>query len=318
MPGTRSWPGSGDLYARDLPATTAVTIALGGIGGAQAIAAQEIQDRVRAKFPALPPLPERPRLDQLLDQAGLGLVYDEDEHKFRSPTRTLGSQGLASRAATSLAPINRTLLADGPSGHRLTESAASRSFLAIGVDAAHADRALNALATRFGALRIDLTQVLIEAMRAQAAAVGLDWGVVQAADAAAPGTRDAQGLSVLVQRSLPAIEAAIKAAVAANPEGTRPVLLTDAAPLARYGHLNLLSPWADLATHRVQAIWVLVPQLAGNTGPVIDRRPLPLAAPGQFMRLDPAWIGVHSRTAALEIGVNSRATAAKKAAEGDQ
>ena len=294
--------GSGDLYPHDLPATTAVTIALGGIGGAQAISAQEIQDRVRAKFPALPPLPERPRLDQLLDQAGLGLIFDEAEHKFRSPTRTLGSQGLASRVATSLAPINRTLLADGPSGHRLTESAASRSFLAIGVDAAYADRAVGALAAQFGVVRIDLTQVLIETMRAHAAEVGLDWGVVQAADAAAPGTRDAQGLSVLVQRSLAAIDSAIKAAVAANPEGTRPVLLTEVAPLARYGHLNLLGPWADLATRRAQAIWVLVPQLAGNTGAIIDRRPLPLAAPGQFMRLDPEWIGAHGRVPAAAEG----------------
>ena len=52
----------------------------------------------------------------------------------------------------------------------------------------------------------------------------------------------------------------------------------------------MLSRWADLATRRPQAIWVLVPQLPGNQGAIIDGRPLPLAAPGQFFRLDAEWI----------------------------
>jgi serine/threonine protein kinase len=294
--------GSGDLYSRDLTAANAIKIALSGIGGTQAINPHEIQDRVRAKFPALPPLPERPRLDELIDQAGLGLIYDEGERKFRSPTRTLGSQGLASRTATSPAPLNRTLHADGPSGHRLAESAATRSFLAIGADAVYLDRAVAALQTRFGAVKVDVTQVLIETMRRQAEAVGLGWNFVLAADAAAPDTRGAEGLSVLVRQSVPDIDDAIRAAATAHPEGTRPVLVTEVAPLARYNHLNILGPWADLATRRTQAIWVLVPQLAGNTGAIIDRRPLPLAAPGQFMRLAPEWIVAHALTPAAAEG----------------
>ncbi len=291
--------GSGDLYARDMPATTALSIALAGVG-AQPVGVHEIHARVRAKFPALAPLPDRPRLDQLIAGTGLGLIYDESQRGYRSPTRASDTLGLASRPATSLGPVNRQLLAEGPSGHRLAESAATRSFLAIGVDAIRADRAVVALVSRFGAEVVDVTQVLIDAMKAQAAEFGLDWEFVQAADAAPAGTRDAEGLSVLVTRSLPGVEAAISAAAAAQPEGTRPVLLTDVAPLARYSHLNLLGPWADLATRRPQAIWVLVPQLAGAHGPLIDRRPLPLAAPAQFMRLDPDWIGAHARVPAAE------------------
>ena len=88
-----------------------------------------------------------------------------------------------------------------------------------------------------------MTQVLIDAMRAQAAEVGLGWDMVQAADAAPPGSRDAAGLSVLVQRSLPAVDAAIEAARrGSRPKVTRPVLLTEIAPLARYGHLTMLQP----------------------------------------------------------------------------
>ena len=97
----------------------------------------------------------------------------------------------------------------GRSGHRLAESAATRSFLALGVDADRTDRAVEALAGRFGAAVVDVTQVLIDAMRAQAAEVGLPWDLVQAADAAPAGSRDAAGLAALVQRSLPAVEDAI-------------------------------------------------------------------------------------------------------------
>jgi hypothetical protein len=260
----------------------------------------EVRDRVRARFPALAPLPDRPRLDQLVHDAGLGLIYDEGQHGYRSPTRAADTGGLASRQATVTASPGPQLVAGGRSGHRLAESAASRSFLALGVDAGKADRAVAALTGQFQAIEVDVTGVLVEAMRKQAAEVGLPWEMVQAADAAPEGSRDASGLAALVQRSLPTVEAAVDAACSGAAEGTRPVLLTEIAPLARYGHLAILSRWADLAAHRPQAIWVLVPQLLGNQGALIDRWPLPLAAPGQFFRLDNEWVDTHATVSATE------------------
>jgi len=282
--------GSNELYHRDLSVTDALALALKGAGGTQAVTAHEIRDRVRARFPALPPLPDRPRLDQLISDARLGLVYDDAEHGYRWPTRAADTKSLASRQATITASAGPQLVNGGRSGHRLTESAATRSFLALGVDADRADRAVEALTGRFGASVIDVTGVLIDAMRAQAAEVGLPWDLVQAADAAPPGSRDAAGLAALVQRSLPAVEGAIDAAVSGAPDGTRPVVLAEIAPLARYGHLAMLSRWTDLAARRPQAIWVIIPQLPGSQGAIVDRRPLPLAAPGQFFRLDAEWI----------------------------
>ena len=146
------------------------------------------------------------------------------------------------------------------------------------------------LTERFGAVTVDVTGVLIEAMRSLAAEVGLPWDLIQAADAAPAGSRDAAGLTALVQRSLPVVEEAITSALSGAPDGTRPVVLAEIAPLARYGHLAMLSQWTDLAARRPQAIWVIVPQLAGSVGAIIDKRPLPLAAPGQFFRLDAEWI----------------------------
>ena len=111
------------------------------------MAPHEVRDRVRARFPALPSLPDRPRLDQLIDEARLGLVYDESQHGYRWPTRTADTKGLASRQATITASAGPQLVSGGRSGHRLAESAATRSFLALGVDADRTDRAVEAWPT---------------------------------------------------------------------------------------------------------------------------------------------------------------------------
>jgi hypothetical protein len=139
--------------------------------------------------------------------------------------------------------------------------------------------------------------VLVEALRQRAAQAGVPWEVVRAADAATPGTRDAMGLAALVEQALPAVTGAVSTAGAHAAPGERPVVLTELAPLARYGHLGVLAGWADLAAPRRQPIWVVVPQLLGNQGPLIDGRPLPLAAPGQFLRMDAEWLATATTAA---------------------
>jgi serine/threonine protein kinase len=282
--------GRHELHCLDLPAATALGIALTGAASIQRLTPQEIRDRFRARFPALPPLPERPGLDELIRDAGLDLLYDVQDRAYRQPSRAGDTTRLSSRPATILVEGEPELISGGPVAHRLAESAASRSFLALGIDWSRLDKATDVLTSEYGAIELDVTQLLIDAMRQQAAAAGLPWETVRAADASPPGSRDAAGLAVLVQRSLPAVDAAIDQAGAAAPQASRPLLLTEIAPLARYGHLALLGPHADLATRRPQAIWVAVPQLPGNQGAVIDGRPLPLAAPGQFFRLESDWL----------------------------
>jgi serine/threonine protein kinase len=282
--------GRRDLHRLDLPAAIALGIALSGAASIQRLTPQEIRDRVRARFPALPPLPDRPRLDELIRDAGLDLLYDDKDRAYRQPSRAGDTSRLSSRPATILIEGEPELISGGPVAHRLAESAASRSFLALGIDWSRLDKAIDVLTGDYRAIELDVTQLLIDAMRQQAAAVSLPWETVRAADAAPPGSRDAAGLAVLIQRSLPAVGTAIDQASAAAPEGSQPVLLTEIAPLARYGQLGLLAQHADLTTRRSQAIWVAVPQLPGNQGAVIDGRPIPLAAPGQFFRLESDWI----------------------------
>ena len=282
--------GHGELHDLAMPAAVAVARSLGGLGARQHLTAQEVRDRVRARFPALPPLPERPRLDEVVAAAGLPLVYDEQARVYRAREVPPDTTGLGTSPPSQVAAGSEETVAVGTTGQRLRESARARSFLALGVDAVRLDRAVDLLVRRHQATVVDITRVLVEALRQRAAQAGVPWEVVRAADAATPGTRDAMGLAALVEQALPAVTGAVSTAGAHAAPGERPVVLTELAPLARYGHLGVLAGWADLAAPRRQPIWVVVPQLLGNQGPLIDGRPLPLAAPGQFLRMDAEWL----------------------------
>ncbi|MDN5916638.1 MAG: BREX system serine/threonine kinase PglW [Pseudonocardia sp.] len=289
--------GRGELYHLDLPIHLAVRYALGEIADSQQWAPHEVRARIKARFPALSPLPsDRAGLDAVLAASDLPMRYDPTVDAYRSTTRLGETGGLETRAPTPLGPVPLNPVVDG--GHaasRLADSVRSRSFLALGVEARRFSTATRHLASVHGATVVDVTRVLVEAMRAQADEVGLPWETVRAADAATAGSRDAAGLAALVARALGAIDAAVSEATAVG----GPVLLTELAPLARYGHLATLARWTDLALRREQAIWALVGQMPGNIGPVVDGKPLPLSAPGQFVRLDAEWFAtVHDREGA--------------------
>jgi hypothetical protein len=229
-------------------------------------------------------------LDELLREARLNLRYDDDQRAYRSITAVGETTGVESRVVTRVVPLGAPLALSG--GHldtRLTESATARSFLALGVDAMRADRVADVLGERYGATCIDVTEVLLSALRQQAAG-RIDWDLVVAADAQPRGTRAADGLSALVSAAVPAVATAVERAFLDHPNA--PVVLTEASTLARYDRLAALSRWTDLTQPREAAIWLLVPQLPGNTGALLDGRPVPLAAPGQFLKVDEDWLAV--------------------------
>ncbi|MBT8226562.1 MAG: hypothetical protein HKP61_10790, partial [Dactylosporangium sp.] len=239
-------------------------------------------------FPDLPRLPARPRLDRVVTAAGVDLAWDGKA--YSTPSR-LADTTLASRASTVQVTVRSgTATGTGTAEDaRLVESVSARSFLALGAPAHRLDEAAAALVDRHGAEIVDVTGVLLDALRAQAASKGVPWDAVRAADAAEPGSRPALGLASLVRAAIPAIEAAVGDAAAGKPEGTRPVLLVEAAPLARYEHTELITRLADLTFRRPQAIWLLLPQDPVG-GAVLDGVPLRLGHGGQFLRLDEDWL----------------------------
>jgi serine/threonine protein kinase len=279
-----------DLHDLDLAPARALALTLPAVAAGQTLDPAEIRDRVRARFPALAPLPERPGLDRVVDEANIGLIWDEGPpRRFRPVQAPRDTTGLATRHATLLAPDPTEVALHGATAHRLAESLSRRSFLVLGVPATHLDRAPGVLGESYGADVLDLSETLIVSMRRLAAARGLPWQAALGADAEPAASRPGQGLRSLVSAALPAVTDAIGAALAAPGDG--PLVLTEPALLARFDAVKpILGPWLDLATSRLRAMWLVVPQLYANQGAVVDGRPLPLAAPGQFLRLDADWI----------------------------
>ncbi|MBB1516009.1 BREX system serine/threonine kinase PglW [Tessaracoccus sp. MC1679] len=284
----------GELHHRSLSAEAALRYALPAVVPGQLYQPSELRERVQARFPQLPPMPQRPALDAIVDAAGRGLRHDDAARGYRAPVAAgKDTTGLDSRLATTL---GTTPVATGPGavGQRLLDSRKGRSFIALGVEAALQDRLAGVLTTHFDAVALDLTHTLMDALHATAAHAGLSWAVVLGADADQPGTRAHTGLRALVERSLPAVAAAIDETLTSA--GGRPVALLDASLLARYDALGLLAGWMDLSTPRPTAVWLVVPQLHGNLGPMVDGHSLPLTAPNQYVSVPRDWISTHLAT----------------------
>lgn len=271
----------GELHSRDLAPDVAVGLALGGLDSSQRLTPDDIAAWVRARFPELPPIPGRPRLDDVLRAAGLEMRWDGTA--YAALTRERDTTGLASKSSI---PMVRPRYAAGEDA-RLRESVGERSYLAIGVPGRRYDRCRDELVARYDAAVVDVTGVLVAELRAQATAAGIAWDEVTAADAKEPGSRPAQGLATLVRRAVPAVERAIAEAADGAAEGTCPVLVVEAAPLARYGHTDVLARLADITVRRRQAVWLLLPSDGSRT---LDRVPVPLAHGGQFVQLGEDWL----------------------------
>ena len=278
----------GELHSRDLGQLTALTQTFGTFGSGLELRDTEMRERVRVRFPAVPELPDRTRLVDLVRESGLPLTWDSSKHVFRSGTTSSDTTGLVSRAATehlASAPV----AARGVVGQRLADSIGRRSFVALGVDAQQLDRLVDVLEADYGARSINLTAGLLDALQDEAGRAGLSWSTVLEADAQPAHTTAARGLSLLVDRAMAVVESRVDERL--TEPGDAPVLLLDPAPLARYDLLGRLGRWTDLASGRGRAVWLLLPQLFASRGAVVDGKPLPLASPGQYVPVDGQWIG---------------------------
>lgn len=272
-----------ELYPRGLDPV----IALRSSGAAFAVAGgrltvEALAERVRLRFPEAAPLPPRPALDGLLATVGSPLTWAEEHAAYVAP---------AGPADTSMSPRIPTRLDTRPVDpaaatevtRRLRDSIAQRSFLALGVEPRLLDRAPELLAAQYDVTVLDVTGLLLDRMRELAAESGIPWDAVLAADAAEPASYDGQGLRGLVAAALPSVDDALA-------EATGPVLLIEAAPLARYEALDRLARLADHTTTRSAAVWLLLPADDVTSAPTLDREPVPVYSPAQWLRLPASWL----------------------------
>lgn len=269
---------SGDLFALDMPPAKALRIALADGTPTRALSPAELKRLVELRLPGVGALPRRPSLDDVVTASGLGLVWQGSGY-------SIPSYGGTTTATTTRLPGASAEGADSDLVHILTDSVDKRGFLALGVSPRRAERLKVELRDGFDADECNVTDVLLNSLRERAAQAGVPWEAVMAADAEAEDSEGGRGLRALVEQSLADLTAAIDTALANGKPG--PLLLTDVAPLARYGHLGLLGRYTDLAAARARAVWLLIPEESGM-GAMVDRASLPLSAPNQFIHVSGA------------------------------
>ena len=89
-----------EMYARGMAPLQALRQSLGALVGAPELRVKDLQDRVRGRYPEASPLPDRPSLDRLLEEAGAPLTWDVTAADGRGAYR-LATLGRGQTAGTT-------------------------------------------------------------------------------------------------------------------------------------------------------------------------------------------------------------------------
>ncbi|MBQ0905028.1 BREX system serine/threonine kinase PglW [Micromonospora sp. U21] len=266
----------GQLYPVEMPAERALRLSVGGLIG-QRLSEQQIRDRVHSRFPRAERVPGRPKLTDLLATAEVPLTWHPLDRVY-GPASTAASV-TGTRMASTHAPL-LGLTAVDEVGDKLGSAIERRAFLAVLAPLRRLGPARRALLARLPLTEVDVTAILLDRLRS----LGFPWEAIVAADNGSPLDADFRSLVDLVRHQVvPAVSEAIAAADGA-------VLITEAAPLARYGQLGLLQELADPTRPRPAARLLLVPARRPDPA-VLDGVQLPLTSPAsQSLWLANDWI----------------------------
>lgn len=273
-----------ELYLRKMPALKALRHAQGALVAAGSVLPEEtLRRRVRARFPEASDLPSRPALDRLLVDAGVGLTWTGDGYGVQGAT-TL-------RASTRSSTWHGGAASPERFGDRLRAGVEAGDFLALSVPARHHDRAVTRVLEETGTVHVDLTREVLRGLRRFADDNDVAWDEVLVADALPPSHQDRELVDDVVRQAALDVIARLLTS-------DQPVLLTDAAVLARHRCVDLLAPVASFGPARGQAVLLLVPQETSQHTPTLDGTAVPVSSPNQWLTLPTAWLhGADSRTA---------------------
>jgi serine/threonine protein kinase len=285
-----------ELYPKGMPARDALELSRSAPASADSISVQDLRIRVRDRYPEAEPLPDRPALDGLLDDAAYDWAWDPEACVYR-PRRlaTEASTPYAPRSATRLVPRTH----DVPPAerddfetardteHKLSVAARHGSPLILSASMGHYYEAIDEIVRRFHPEIVDLDRALLDAMREIARTRNIPWDRVLTADAEPEESRYRTRLGGLVADAVPQVEAALRAR-------PRPVLLVNPGLLARYSQLSLID---RLRENPGPGVWLLV---AGQDThkPMIDSEAAPLISPNQWARVNMYWIQNRHRAGA--------------------
>lgn len=281
----------GELYPRGLAALAALRLSLGALTGADVLREEDIRNRVRGRFPEAAPLPARPDLDTLLQEAGA-------DRSWREPpggepgyyTRTISTTGTGTptigRHATFSPPPEATpeVLDARAIEDKIAYAAERGIFLALTVEPRRTHEAATELLRRYPRETVSLERLMLRAMRAEAEARRVQWPKALAADAAGRDSPDFRNLLRLAARAAPRVRDEVLAL-------RSPALLTRPGLIARYDLMDMLVGFSQASgtAGGPPSLWLLVPQ-AGQGMPQIDGAVVPVIASANWARLTDPWL----------------------------
>ncbi len=281
----------GELYPRGLAPLLALRLSLGALAGADVLREQDIRNRVRGRFKESAPLPPRPELDALLEEAGANRIWREPsdgEAGYYSRTATAADSGssIFVRHPTYAAAPGATpeVLDARAIEDRISYAAERGIFLAVTVEPRRARDAEIELLRRFPRELVSLERLMLRAMRAEAETRQVQWPKALAADAAGPGSSDFKKLLHLAAKAAPRVREEVL--------GLRsPAMLTRPGLLARYDLMEMLVAFSQAsgAAGSPPSLWLLIPQAAQGL-PQIDGTVLPVISAANWAHLTDPWL----------------------------
>jgi serine/threonine protein kinase len=287
-----------EIYPRDLDPVRALRLSQAGVVPAplgdarqEGLSPARIRERVQARFPALPPLPDHPALHRLLTAAGFDLVWRDGRYFQRAAAGSSTMLTSAKRRSTGTGATPWTaeqpeLAAALRTEQQLGTAGADGGFRALSVRTDRVHRAAAELTDRFGARRTSVAQLFVAQLRALVSARPKPtWQTVLAADAADPNSRDALKLAEFTQRAWQALRPELLALVRRD----APLLLDDGAAFARYRAMELVEELAEEARGGGGGVWLLCPADDPGQLPRLDATVVPVPA-YEWVVLTDEWV----------------------------
>ena len=289
-----------ELYPVGLDAALALRLCAGALVGADRITAEQVAQRVAIRYPEAAPLPGRPALDALLEQAGVPLAWDPELRRYAA-RRAVVSGATALVSSRGRGSLGRATSSEGGTGagrwrrvedpllaadSKLAASLDGGGWLVVSVRPRQVAAAGRALATLPVAV-VDVEAVLLAAMAEFASDRKVAWATVLAADAADRSSRDWLNLRRVLEAGL----AEVRRAISSNGPA---VVLVNAGVLARYDTgLGLLAEVRDgLRTAggegALRTLWLLLPWADEDKWPLLDGAAVPMLDT-EWLRLPRGW-----------------------------
>jgi hypothetical protein len=259
-----------------------------------------VAQRVATRYPQAAPLPGRPTLDSLLEQAGVPLEWDPQRRRYAA-RRAAVSGATALGSSRGRASPGRATPSDSGTGagrwrrvedpllaadSKLAASLEAGGWLVVSIRPRHLGAAERALAAHPVAV-VDVEAVLLDAMAKFASDRKVSWATVLAADAADRPSRDWMNLRRVADAGLAEVRKAITSSGPA-------VLLANAGVLARYDpDLTLLAEVRDrlrtASGHTaLRTAWLLLPWADEDKWPLLDGAAAPMLET-EWLRPPRAW-----------------------------